>query len=200
MVAAAGVRPRNRMAWRKHATAASKALELLAVHATGDTASVLASTEAMEVMVALCALPPPPPPPCAIGEFAADPDALEADQEQMMIYVEEMLVAGSALTGAYVRPRAHQRMKELAHNGITMSVTCATHNTTNLRGVLHADWTCIVHDTVPAAPFESLRHARHLSLCKHPRSSERRPESERNRARGMLACRVGGAVWQGGRG
>jgi hypothetical protein len=106
VVAAARVRPRNRVAWRKHATAAAKALELLAVHATGDTASALASTEAMEVMVALCALPPPPPPPCAMGEFAADPDALEADQEQMMIYVEEMLVAGSALTGACVLPCA----------------------------------------------------------------------------------------------
>ena len=25
----------------------------------------------------------------------------------------------------------------------------------NLRGGLHADWLCMVHDTVPAAPFES---------------------------------------------
>lgn len=64
--------------------------------------------QALDALLALCALPPPPPEACASGEFAADPDALEADQEQMLIYVEEMLVAGSALTGAW-RERESER-------------------------------------------------------------------------------------------
>ena len=36
----------------------------------------------------------------------------------------------------------------------------------NLRGALHADWLCMVHDTVPAAPFHITHFVSPSSCCR----------------------------------